>query len=56
MTNGDNIRNMSNEELANFFEERQAECCFCADYVDGACLNISCRNGVLDWLKQEVSK
>lgn len=54
MRNGDRIRQMTDEELAKLFEEREAECCFCVDYVDGACINISCRNGVLDWLNQEV--
>lgn len=56
MTNGDRIRQMTDDELAKLFEEREAECCFCVDYVSGACLNISCNNGVVLWLKQEVSE
>ena len=56
MTNGDKIRAMSNEELAELFKKREAECCFCTDYVDGACLNIYCKDGVMAYLNQEVTE
>jgi hypothetical protein len=46
-TNGDRIRNMTDEELANRFDD---EICL----MHMGCHNINCIECALDWLKQEV--
>ena len=52
MTNGDKIRSMNDEELANFidlhvpcFEFCMCEQCFCKE---------KCKEGISKWLKMEV--
>lgn len=56
-TNGDRIRQMSDEELANILELRD---CFgngyrCPEW-DSSCEECTCQEGFLKWLKQEVSE
>ena len=49
-TNGDRIRQMTDEELAKIMRS----CKFCA-YLDKGCQhNGTCTQGFLEWLKQEV--
>ena len=58
MTRGDEIRSMSDEELADFIRELN-ECCLAgAGMVD--CSNntecIDCKGIVLEWLQSEVEE
>lgn len=58
MTNGEKIRSMTDEELAEFLDEDASyTCLICArrDAKD-SCVNYECKNKVLEWLKQEVSE
>ena len=53
MTNGDKIRQMSDEELAEFIEEnnwRKGSCKNCADTA------ITCTDCWLEWLESEVEE
>jgi hypothetical protein len=61
MTNGDWIRAMSDEELADWLENIEDQWDFCNNrctYNDGfdcVCIGVEkCREGRLEWLKQEV--
>ncbi len=57
LTNADRIRAMSDEELAEWLANNQ-DCYACAyfDDVEGICKGgESCREMMLDWLKQEAS-
>lgn len=49
MTNGDKIRAMSDEELADVM---QGQCTCCAYQLTG-CTEKECKDGVYEWLKQE---
>lgn len=52
MTNGDKLRQMTDEELAKIMRS----CTFCA-YLDKGCQhNGTCTQGFLEWLKQEVDE
>lgn len=58
MTNGEKIRQMSDEELANtlFFKERMGHFCnkaLCEKHGAGV-RDTCCEECLLDWLKQEV--
>ena len=53
VTNGDRIRQMSNEELALFFDQPQCHICPYENketYFCGATENESCQTGILAWL------
>lgn len=58
MTNGDKIRTMSDEELADFLEPRDFDCSdFCNDFCEG-CLG-NCRHNMgkeflIKWLESEI--
>lgn len=52
MTNGDRIRHMSDEELADVM---QGQCACCAYQLTG-CTEKECKDGAYEWLKQEVSE
>ena len=54
LTNGDRIRQMTDEELADKLTDK---CAFCA-YHNAECETTFCMcgEGVLEWLKQEVSE
>lgn len=51
VTNGDRIRSMTDEKLADFLTDHESVCCFC---TYEACKDASCENGVLEWLKKEA--
>lgn len=60
-SNGDRIRAMSDEELAEFLEEKVVTWLWCkpeppVDPETQECLIPSCRNCCLDWLKKEVEE
>lgn len=52
MTNGDRVRNMTDEELADVL---QGQCACCAYQLTG-CTEKECKDGALSWLKQEGSE
>lgn len=54
MTNGDRIRQMADEELADILSDKCASC----DYQYGRCDSeyCICREGVLVWLKKEADE
>lgn len=53
MTNGGRIRQMTDEELADWITDGHEQCDLCAF---GACkIESECLEGVMKWLKQEVS-
>jgi len=52
ITNGDKIRTMTNEEIANMIKE--GTCANCA-YRQDDCTDITCEEGILEYLNQEVS-
>lgn len=54
MTNGDKIRNMSNEELIQTLSG--SKCCMCAYKYMSNCFGENCNDGVAKWLKQEVEE
>lgn len=54
MTNGDKIRQMTDEELADFLDEL-AGCRLCDDYKRGIC-NGRCLKGHVAWLRKEVDE
>lgn len=53
MTNGDKIRQMADEELADVLELSDCENC---PYNHNNCGARMCRTGFLKWLKQEVDQ
>ena len=57
MTNADRIRQMTDEELADFLLETRAICKLCKkrDEVCGGAYH-ECFEGIEEWIKQEVSE
>lgn len=53
MTNADRIRTMSDEELAMELHKPRCKHCICIHNAT-ACLTSSCKQGILEWLNQEV--
>lgn len=54
LTNGDRIRHMTDEELADWITDGHDLCDLCQF---GTCRpDFECEKGVLEWLKQEVSE
>lgn len=51
-TNADKIRNMTNEELAEFFFEPNQEFCRKCKYLGSDCDGLYCKESMLEWLKQ----
>lgn len=49
-TNGDRIRQMTDEELADVM---QGQCACCAYQLTG-CTERECKDGAYEWLKQEA--
>jgi hypothetical protein len=49
-TNADRIRNMSDEELAEWINTKNA----CRQCANELCTKESCTNGILQWLKSEA--
>lgn len=57
MTNGDKIRQMSNEELADFIHNKTScNCCAFSDTDNGECLNNLCEDGIKAYLDMEVEE
>lgn len=57
MTNGDRIRSMTDEELAEFLNKIAVRACcdYCQlAYTDGACTETLCDDARENWLKQPV--
>ena len=54
MTNADRIRQMMDEELADILTDKCAVCAY--HYAECETKFCICREGVLKWLKQEVSE
>lgn len=52
LTNGDRIRQMTDEEHADVM---QGQCACCAYQLTG-CTEKECKDGAYEWLKQEVSE
>ena len=58
VSNGDRIRSMSDEELAMWLirildkADSKCSCLPCSDFCNGK----SCKDGMIDWLKQEVAE
>ena len=52
MTNGDRIRSMKDEEIAELFCEEGVSCNKCANHPDEC--NLECDKGHLEWLKWEL--
>ena len=55
ISNADKIRAMSDEELAEFFA-RRCPCDFYCSYANKSCNGISCKQGILEWLKSEAKE
>ena len=60
MTNADKIRNMPDEELADFIDKVEISACnYCAFHseIDGCTEKYrECTEGFLEWLKREVKE
>ena len=54
MTNGDRIRQMTDEELAEWLADGNEPCDMCA--MEKCDLFSHCKTGVLKWLKQEANE
>lgn len=52
-TNGDRLRKMSDEELAELLDNSQ--CAHCA-YEEGCDDNAECSRGILEWLRKKVDE
>lgn len=57
MTNGDRIRQMKDEEIADMLNVYEVVeiCEYCANR-GSTCIGGSCYYGILEWLKQEVEE
>ena len=55
MTNGEKLREMSDEELALFLCEKQHDCLHCKE-IWNCTYNGGKGNGMLKWLKKECDK
>lgn len=53
-THRDEINNMSNEELVNWY--RQRPCLSCANNKYEHCGRRSCTKGMIEWLNMEVEE
>ena len=57
-TNGDRIRSMTDEKLAEYFSQEvwQGQLCFSCPAEKECSIKEDCRSCFLDWLKQEVKE
>ena len=55
ISNGDRIRQMTDEELARFFQNYEEGGCFMCAREIGSC-DYECDNGRMEWLKQEAKQ
>ena len=60
MTNGDKIRNMTDDELAELIEPRFFDCSdYCSEFDNGCAFNCKHNRGedfLLEWLQSEVEE
>lgn len=56
MTNGDKIRGMSNEELAEFIRDKVSICFCCVYDGKGECVTRECKEGIKSYLDMEVEE
>ena len=56
MTNADRIRNMTDEELRDFIDRVGEVTCELACAYDVNKCGGMCKDGILQWLKEEVSE
>lgn len=60
MTNGDKIRNMTDEELAELIEPRFFDCSdYCSEFGNGCAFKCKHNNGkdfLLKWIQSEVGE
>ena len=56
LTNGDKIRQMSNEELAEFIRNKISTCHCCAFDDTSECFNSLCIEGIKAYLDMEVEE
>ena len=54
MTNADRIRQMTDEEIAEWLTDGHEQCDFCANNLCD--FDSDCVHGVLKWLKQEARR
>ena len=54
-TNSDRIRNMSDEELAEWISTKDT-CGQCAYELECVCMKVPCTNGILKWLQSEAEQ
>jgi hypothetical protein len=52
ITNGDKIRNMTNEEIVDLLYADRCNCCV---YAYEGCVTHSCREGLTKYLNQEAT-
>ncbi len=52
-TNADRIRNMSDDELAEWISTKDT-CGQCAYELECVCMKVPCTNGILKWLRSEA--
>lgn len=56
-TNGDRIRTMTDEELAELLNRVQQPCNFCQlAFWEGACTETLCDDAMMNWLKQPAKE
>ena len=55
MTNGDKIRQMTDEELTEWLAER-GDCKTCAWYGKDCAKRGSCKRGIAEWLRKEANE
>ena len=55
MTNGDRIRQMSNEELAKYISKNMSNCNCCAYDNSSKCFGSLCKDGIKAYLDMEVN-
>lgn len=53
VTNAMRIRSMTDEELAEFFASK-SPCDYYCNYRKKCCSEISCKQGILEWLQSEA--
>ena len=58
MTNADKIRSMTDEELAEYLYNADVDCNMCCAYENKNChdAKVSCKDGILEWLGNEVDE
>ena len=55
MTNGDRIRQMTDEEMADAMRTSKEHMCRACTFRNKYCTSDDCRKGYLEWIKKEVT-